>query len=516
MSKEKYAFELSEETAKPGKIGLALDKVFHYYERGSTMKQEVYAGISMFVLSVCALFMNITVLTGAFDTQQPYLGVYLGATLISFIGTLLIGILTNMPLAQCASLSLSSVMISMLGANTGLTYENLLAVTFVSAVIYAAAMLIPGVRTAVYKALPRSVRKALPAAVGLYIAYLSLEQIGFFEAISSTEVVMREEYVNYCILLGVIGIVITAVLKFNGAKHPYLKGFFWSTLLFYLIACFTGTTGAIFSAIYSVNRIYVGINPDPNGEMYFITSGLSQVKFGQVFSSGFDFSQYTAAGGNVVKLFAQGILIFFFMGMYETEAAADAAAQNRMEEETEKKQKILLLNAVTNVLAPIFYVAPVSVAKESAAASEDGGKTGLTSIVCAIGYFIAMFTWAIFIFFATEVPVVPEYGHAGYLFPAVVNSSFQIASAVMFVVGVSMLKAFKNCDFTNAAEFAAFTMTVAVTFVAQNIVYGAAFGVIGYVLIKALSFKKEEWKDLNAGNIVLCVLMVILLAVSLL
>ena len=118
-----------------------LEKFFHLSDRGTSVGQEVKAGISVFLISVCALFMNIQIVMEAYSGNIPYSGIYLGATITAFVGTLILGFLCNLPLVQTSSLGMSTILISMLGVDSGLTYANLLAVTFVAAVIYLVIML---------------------------------------------------------------------------------------------------------------------------------------------------------------------------------------------------------------------------------------------------------------------------------------------------------------------------------------------------------------------------------------
>ena len=90
--------------AKQSRISLMLDKYFHFTERNSTAGREVKAGLSVFFISVCALFMNIQIVMEAFEKDVPYCGLYLGAVITAFIGTLLLGVVCNLPLVQTASL----------------------------------------------------------------------------------------------------------------------------------------------------------------------------------------------------------------------------------------------------------------------------------------------------------------------------------------------------------------------------------------------------------------------------
>ena len=101
------------------------------------MKREVVAGISVFLISVCVLLMNTRIICETLGSDRAgYAGAYLAATIVSFVGTMLLGFVCNLPLVQVSSLGLSTAFISLLGAQNGLTYYNLLAVFFVGAIVY--------------------------------------------------------------------------------------------------------------------------------------------------------------------------------------------------------------------------------------------------------------------------------------------------------------------------------------------------------------------------------------------
>ncbi len=478
----------------------------------------------MCFVSVCALFMNLQIVTKAFSGNIPYCGLYLAATLTAFAGTLLLGLLCNLPLVQTASLSLSTVLISTLGAGTGLTYENLLAVSFISAVIYLALMLIPQAKKFVYSLLPGSVRKALPVTMGLYVAYIALANMGLLDGLALADLSNAAQggasvapYLRLCAMAGVITIAAVLLLKKRRVSVPMLNGLVWGLLVFFLIAAVGGDL--LFGNVFAQNRIWVGINPDKLGEMYTIARGFRELELGAVVTKGFDFSAYIAAGGNVAMLFIQGVLTFLFVGMYESEASVlGANADNQLLDDDGYESasgRILLANAITNAAAPILGAAPVSVGKQSAVATEDGGRTGLTSVVCAIGYLIAAFTWLPFALLSAYNASVPEYGHAGYVFPNVIQAGFQAVDGVMLLAGLGMLRGARKLEGMDWDEMVSFGATVAVGVFSQNIAYGVAAGVLVFALAKLFSFQSVELKKAGAAVWIMAVMSAVLLMLAL-
>ena len=149
-----------------------LNKYFHHVDQGSTTGREIMAGLLICILCVCAIFMNMQLITsmmvsgpaasattadiaanGEIIARQYFLSM-----LIAFAGSLVIGLVARLPLAQIPSLGLSTLMISALGIGTNLSYQNLLAICFVSSVVYAVIAAVPAVRKAVLNAIPASVR----------------------------------------------------------------------------------------------------------------------------------------------------------------------------------------------------------------------------------------------------------------------------------------------------------------------------------------------------------------------
>lgn len=498
--------ELKEEYTPTG-LAKILNRFFKFKERGSTMKREVLGGLSVFLISVCVLLMNTRIVCETLGSNgSGYAGIYLAATIVSFIGTMLVGLVCNLPLVQVSSLGLSTAFVSMLGAQNGLTYYNLLAVSFVGAIVYTAIMAIPASKKFVMNALPDPVRKAIPVGMGLYIISYALKTSGIINmelsgAVSVIDFSALSSLAIVAFVAAVATVVAIFVFKKLNFAHPYLYGFLSGLLLFYLIGVV-----ASFNTLFSVNRAYIALGAE---NMYSIVFGFSGIEWGAVFTKGFDFSAYM---GNVVTLFIGGALTFLFIGMYEAESAMESVELGGVSCAS-GRGKALLLNAVVNVAAPLIGSTPISIGKQSAIASEDGARTGLSSVVCGIGYALAMFTWAFFALFATYTAVVSEYGHAtSNSFAEYAQAGFMISSFAMLVLGTFMLRGVKNCNCENLTEFIPFVATVALTAFTQNIVIGVAIGVMSYIVLKLFSFKKQEiiGIGLPTGILALCLLVTLI------
>lgn len=468
------------------------------------MKKEVLAGISAFLISVCVLLVNTRIICETLSSDQAgYVGTYLAATLISFVGTMVIGFVCNLPFVQLPSLGMTSSFIALLGAGNGLTYYNLLVISFFGALVYSVVMAIPASRAFVLGALPASVRKALPVGVGLYMISYAFNKSGIAVAAAGSVGIVDVGSLAPFGLTVFIACLVTflAVVIFKRLKvsHPYLFGFGIGLIVFYALGALIA-----FDSIFKVDRGYIAFGAE---NMYTIADGFAGIEFGAVFTKGFDFSAY---GGNVFTFVVGGILTYFLMGMYETDSSVEAAALEGAEADDKSRSKAFIVNAATNVIAPILGSAPVSVGKQSAIAAGDGGRTGLTAVTCGIGYFIALFTWLFFALFATYTATVSEYGHAiSNSFAEYAQAGFAITDMAMLALGVFLLKGFADCNFKDIAEFIPFAVVVAAIAFMQNIVIGAGIGMTAYVLVELFSFKPERIKNIGASRWVITVLLLL-------
>lgn len=520
-------------------ISLILNKFFHHIDRGGTLKGEIMSGLTVFFLAICVIFMNVqliasslgaTVITetvpdGATNIANSTLiaTMYAGSVIVAFIGSLLTGLVARLPFAQISMMGLSSSIISLVGTESGLTYYNLLFVSFVSAVIYAVLVSVPVVRKFVFEALPRPVRKALPAAAGLVIAFAAMQASGIVTADyvsvggsgAAVPVItggMEGGMAPVAFAAAIVAIVLYIALRAVKLKHPVFWSFIGGTLVFILVMIIAnGTETSNSDSFMNFGRLWVMVSSQasqttPFGDSWFsyMGAGISGVfsNFGRVFTEGTQFAE----GINVAAFMISGVLCFLFGGIYDAEAAMqatqddinrDASDDAKVDFDAEKGARLALMcNAGMNVAAPFFGVGGVSVSKTSVAGTRDNGKSGLVPVVASIGFLVALFVWAFPFLFATETYAVNSmnefnynsYGNGGFIacFSAL---SFGIADAVMVAVGASMLRCLKDVNFGELAESLPAIATIVGALVFTNIAYGVAAGVIAYVAARLLSFR---------------------------
>ena len=518
-----------------------LNKYFHHVDQGSTTGREIMAGLLICILCVCAIFMNIQLITsmmvsgpaasattadiaanGEIIARQYFLSM-----LIAFAGSLVIGLVARLPLAQIPSLGLSTLMISALGIGTNLSYQNLLAICFVSSVVYAVIAAVPAVRKAVLNAIPASVRKAAPAALGLLVVFTAMQLTGLvYTGSSSVETVQSFRLfdiatynslkykadsffplIQAC-LLGVLA-AFGAFLLLRKTKRPMFHSLMIGTAVYFLLM--------LFQVIIEQKRDKLNFNLDPLwGRLWMVGSEdaqhlhletiLRSLNIGEVFSKGFDFSAYTEAGGSVALLLVTGCLTFLFANI----ATVDAMTQG----ENEKQAGLTMLcNAGANLLAPIVGVSALNVTPLNAAARRDGAKSGLASAVASLGFLLSAFVWLVpFIFSTTSSYDIQFnlYGHYGTSMQLFTESSFIIADGVMAIAGLCLIAGSLKDGLGDTKIDAPFLVTVAAAFFLNNLALGFAAGIVAHTLANIF----DRQRSLTLSNIIAAVVSVGFIALT--
>lgn len=504
-----------------------METLFPYKRRGGTTGGEIAAGICMGLLSVCGIFMNVQLLaqyqiSGPAATASAadlaangeiFARMYFVSMLVSFAGSLLIGLAAKLPLVQVSSLGLSAVLVSLVGIGTGLTYYNLLFLCFVSSVIYAVILAIPSGYGLLVGALPAGVRKALPAAAGLLLAGVAAQLSGVFPVKASAipvygagSVLEASEssvalsgfvsFDNYSyltdkyhptMLLCAVAVLVAIMIYLlrRRANRPCLTALLGGTVVFLvgsvLLTCVNWKNMSMsFDSMWA--RLWM-VGSEDSMQLHLSTA-LKSLSIGAVFAQGMDFTAYTEAGGSVVKLFATGILTNLLLNLYD----ADTTLQVVTEEcgETASPRLPLLCNAAINVVGPIVGAGPVAIGKESVAGTRDKAKSGLSSVVAAIVMLISAFVWIVPFLLATITSydvTFNMYGHFGTVLQYLSECSFSVADIIMVLVGLGMAVRSAGLDWTDWNQSVPFLTTVAGTLLTSNLAVGAAAGVVAFVLV---------------------------------
>lgn len=477
-----------QEEKRQNPVAAALDKFFHISERGTTIGSEIGAGIGTFLIAAALLMMNTRIVGAVYGN---YAGAYAAITLVSFIGTFLIGILANRPFVVTANLAFSTVLVSTMTAHSGVTYANMLAINFFAGIIALALSIlmafVPAVRK-VSEALPKSVVKAIPIAVGLFTMIEGLYNAGIITSLGNLNSTTNKLQRMYLILM-FVGVLLYIVYKALHQGKASFKVFgilvglmFALGILLYQDTFIGGSTAT--TVVYERLNLIVATD---GAAAYNIGIGFKSINWGSCFKEGFNFSAYE---GNAAWLFIKGIVVYSLMMVYANAGASRGtmvAADFDVEDETAKKDlyRSYVVSSAVNALSPIIGVTGVTVSTSSAVNADNKGKTGLSSIVASLGFFICLFTWAVFALTATETNGVGMWIELSETkFAAYVQDKFAFADLMMVFAGAMMLKGFKGLDFSeDKLDLIPFIATIAGALVTFDLALGVAIGVLAHYIL---------------------------------
>lgn len=553
-SEEEDEDDEDEEPSGPGPVSRFLNKFFHHLDRGSSLTKELLTGLFMFAIAISLLVMNMQILGAAANgtyeigtspkdatniaVATEYFAIYQGSIIVSIISCLLMGLLFRLPFVHLSIMGLGTSLISLVGTTSGLTYYNLLFINFIASLIYAIVIGVPFIRRKLYEALPSPIRKMLPGATGLLLAFTALKASGIFETkeisfgtsggISTLQVSGLSSNLTGLGLSAFIAIIIAffiyLLLRSLRVKHALgltflvgFLGFIGISVLQYGIDYTKDGTFDNFGRIWLIAGSSKEVDtPYADSYLTYVPKAFSQIfsNFGKVFTEGANFSSYT---GNTVLLIISSILTYVFMGLYHTESVVRGCAQDLEEKQegvdtivdcTSDKElaKVHYVTSGLNVVAPFLGVGQVGVSVTSVCGTKNKAKSGLAPLVVAILMIVSLFVF-VPAAFATETYQVTggmstwnyfAYGNGGIIY-LIQGLKFGVADAIVGIVGISMLAgAIKDFDQKDFASVVTAAILVVVTLLSTNLAFGVAVSMLFYVVDTLLSVKDSGEKLIPA------------------
>ena len=449
---------------------LSPEKLFHIKEAGSNVRTEVLAGVTTFMTMAYILMVNSRMFAEL--PGVSYNAIYISTAISACIGTVLIGLLANLPMAQAAAMGSNAFFVYTVCFGLGLSYANALVLVLLDGVLFIL-LTVTGLRKKIFEAIPQSVRVTIPAGVGLFIAFIGLKDSGIVVANSSTFVTLASfnllsgsvtwgDIMPMFVTLAILTAI--AVLTCKRVKGAVLWGILGGTALYYLL----GLTVPGFYAGFGE-----GLNFNPLAA--FVDFGTQA--FGRVFTEGFNFSPYLAehSGAELAILIATTALAFCLVDMFDTIGTLyGACARGDLlteEGEVPNMDKAMLADAIATTAGAVCGTSTVSSYVEASTGIAEGGRTGMAAMVTGALFFVSMFLSPI-------AKLVPGCATA----------------AALIYVGIMMMNCARNIDWLKTEEAVPAFLTLAMMPLTYNISYGIAFGVISHVLICVFTGRAREVK----------------------
>ena len=412
-----------------------LERLFHLEEAGTTWKREVVAGLTTFMTMAYIIFVNPSLVS---TTGMPFDAVVMATIFSAAFATLLMAFLTNYPFALAPGMGLNAYFaFSVVGA-MGIPWQTALGAVFISGVVFVI-LTLSRVREMIIDAVPMTLKKAIGAGIGLFIALIGLSNAGIVVANPSTMVALGS-FSDPNTLLAVIGLAVTGLLLARRVPGAILIGILLTTVI----------------------GIFMGVTPRPEGIFQWPRLATWQPVLGKLDVMG-------ALRLGVLEI----VFAFLFVDMFDTVGTLIGVSSQGgfldKDGKLPRANRALLADSLGTVAGSIFGTPTVTSYIESASGVAAGARTGLTGVVVALGFLLSLF-------FMPIIAVVPAAATA----PALV------------VVGAMMISQVEGIQWNEFSEALPAFITIAAMPFTYSIATGIALGFILYPFLKLVTGRGRE------------------------
>jgi AGZA family xanthine/uracil permease-like MFS transporter len=411
-----------------------MEKFFKLKEHGTNVRQELVAGTTTFLTMAYIIFVNPAILSATGMDKGALITV---TCLAAFIGTSFAGLWVNVPFAMAPGMGLNAFFTYTLVMGHGATWQEALGVVFISGMVFLI-LTFTGFREKIIDAIPSQLRLAVGAGIGLFIAFIGMQNMGLIVSNPATLVGLGK--LGPHVLLGLIGFAVMGYLEMKKVKGGILVGIVVTTVL-----------GIIFKEVALPTSI-VAMPPSiaPIAFKLNILGALKVSLLGSIFS-------------------------FMFVDLFDSVgtimACAHEAEMIDKDGKIQNVSKLLEADAMATVVGSLLGTSTTTTYVESASGIAEGGRTGLTAMTTAVLFIVALF-------FAPVIGIVP---------------AFATAPALM-LVGIYMFKNLLDIDFHNIEIAIPCFLTIILMPLTYSISTGIAFGFASYIVVTIFSGNTKEIK----------------------
>ncbi len=440
-----------------------LSKIFKFDDLKTTFKKELIGGFTTFLAMVYILSVNPSILSNAksindFSQTMPAGGVFLITAIVCFLSTIIMGLISNIPIALGPSMGLNSMFTFTIANNGNLGYEGALIAVMISGVFLVIISATP-IRKMIIDTIPKSIKLVITASIGAFISYVGLENIGFFSISDSGFPIagLSDLSKNFPeILMGLFVLIIIIILFYK--KIPGAIAIAMSIGL--IISLAFGLTFAKDLTNESGDNIF----SIWNGWHY---GNLMSVKniFGNTYKS---FSNVDIWKNPTMYA---AILIFVIVCIFDTTGTILGVSERikKYNEEYELKNNALLSDTISVLSCSLLCSAPVTSYIESATGVEQGARSGFSNILIGL-------------LFLLSIPLFPLFE----LIPSCVSGP-----ATIFI-GMLMFSSLKKIEWDKTEIVVCAFFTMLITIVTYSFVNGFAIGLILYTIMMLINKKSKE------------------------
>ncbi len=432
-----------------------LEKMFKLKENKTTIKTEIMAGITTFMTMAYILAVNPNILSDAGMNKNAVL---IATALASFVGTALMALLANYPFALAPGMGLNAYFAYTVVLGYGYSWQIALLAVFIEGIIFIL-LSVTNVREAIFNAIPMTLKSAVSAGIGLFIAFIGLQNAKLVVDNGSTLVSYQNFKENFSsvgmgALLALIGVLVTAFLLVKKVKGGILFGI----LITWILGILCELVG-----FYQPNADLGMYSVIPSAIVSFDFSSIGQT-FGQVFKADFGALKIVDL---IVIVFA-----FLFVDVFDTLGTLiGVSSKADMLDKDGKLPRIkgaLLADAVATSVGAVLGTSTTTTYVESASGVTEGGRTGLTAMTTGLLFLLALVFSPLFL-------TIPSFATA----PALI------------IVGFYMIASVAKIDWNNMLEAIPAFLCILCMPLMYSISEGIAIGVISWTILHLCTGKTK-------------------------
>ena len=424
-----------------------IDQFFGITKRGSSFTKELLGGLTTFLTMAYILFSNPALMSGFGAIQLDVASVFLATALAAGVATIAMGLFAKLPIALAPGMGLNAFFSFTIVLGMGYSWEQALAAVLVSGVLYLIISLI-GLRSKVVSAIPVSLKYAIGAGIGFFIAYIGLVKSGIVVLGNPDVPTELGNLANPTTLLAIFGLVLTVVLLALKVKAAVFFGLVGTALV--------GLIAGLFNI--SGMPVYEGI----------VGSVPSLTTFGAAFKE-IGTILFTPAGWFVV-------FAFLFVDFFDTSGTLMAVTGQMKDITEEEIQKANVVDASATVVGAVLGTSTTTSYIESLSGIGVGARTGLASVVTGVLFLLSIF-----------------------LSPLLSLITPSVTAASLIIVGTMMAGAIGKIDWEDWQVSIASFLTIITMILTYSISDGIGFGFIFYVIAMVFSGKGKKVSPLLYG-----------------
>ncbi len=424
----------------------SLERIFHLSENNTSLRTEVAAGVTTFLTMAYIIFVNPAILG---EAGVPFSGALFATCISAAIGSLMMGLIANYPFALAPGMGLNAYFTYTVVKTMGYDWRVALGAVFISGVVFLI-LTLARIRAMIVDAIPMTMKTAVAAGIGLFIAFIGLKNAGVI-APHPKNFVQLGHIISKPVVFALGGLLVTGVLIARRFKSAIIIGIF------------AVTAAAI---LFGVSQPPAGVVQMPDARSTFL--------------------QLDVRGALKLGVF-DVIFIFLFVDLFDTIGSlmglGRQAGYLKPDGTMPRVNRALFADAIATIVGSLFGTSTVVTYIESATGVSEGGRTGLTSVTVAVLFILAAF-------FSPIAGAIPAIATA----PALI------------IVGALMIGAVTSIRWDDMTEAIPAFLTMLAMPLTFSIANGLALGFIFYPLLKVLT---GRWREASPLTFVLAALFVL-------